>query len=175
MPKRVTSLHYLRWGSDGGDDIDCSLLGCDDVWTCRRLPTKMAVFWVVAPCSLVEIYIAIIALVMKAARTSETLVNFYQTTRCYNPEDSQPSSYSPSWEPQILLGYQRFGGTCCLHLQTLLREYGGDAFLRNVGNHLQDCTASQPRRPRYLTALNHCIASNTMRVLFRKLQWIENY
>jgi hypothetical protein len=36
---------------------------------------KMAVFWA-------------IALMMKAARTSETLVNFYQTTRCYNPEDS---------------------------------------------------------------------------------------
>jgi hypothetical protein len=27
-------------------------------------------------------------LMMKAARTSETLVNFYQTTRRYNPEDS---------------------------------------------------------------------------------------
>jgi hypothetical protein len=25
---------------------------------------------------------------MEAARTSEPLVNFYQTTRCYNPEDS---------------------------------------------------------------------------------------
>jgi hypothetical protein len=25
---------------------------------------------------------------MEAARTSETLVNFYQTTQCYNPEDS---------------------------------------------------------------------------------------
>jgi hypothetical protein len=36
----------------------------------------MVVFWVVAPCSL------------EAARTSETLVNFYQTTRRYNSEDS---------------------------------------------------------------------------------------
>jgi hypothetical protein len=41
----------------------------------------MAVFWVVAPCSLV-------ALMMEAARNSETLVKFYQTTRHYNPEDS---------------------------------------------------------------------------------------
>jgi hypothetical protein len=66
---------------------------------------------------------------MEAARTSETLVNFYQTTRRYNPEDSRlrthrrenlksyvgqflrdytaqhprrhSSSYSPSWEPEI--------------------------------------------------------------------------
>jgi hypothetical protein len=40
--------------------------------------TKMAVFWVVL----------LIALMMEAARTSETLVNFYQATRRYNPEDS---------------------------------------------------------------------------------------
>jgi hypothetical protein len=32
-----------------------------------------------------------IALMMEAARTSETLVNFYQTTRRYNPEDSNQS------------------------------------------------------------------------------------
>jgi hypothetical protein len=30
----------------------------------------------------------LIALMMEAARTYETLVNFYQTTRRYNPEDS---------------------------------------------------------------------------------------
>jgi hypothetical protein len=29
-----------------------------------------------------------IALMVEAARTSETLVNFYQTARRYNPEDS---------------------------------------------------------------------------------------
>jgi hypothetical protein len=32
--------------------------------------------------------VALITLMMEAARTSETLVNFYQTTRHYNPEDS---------------------------------------------------------------------------------------
>jgi hypothetical protein len=30
----------------------------------------------------------LITLMMKAASTSETLINFYQTTWCYNPEDS---------------------------------------------------------------------------------------
>jgi hypothetical protein len=59
---------------------------------------KMAVFWVVAPCSLVEVYRRfrrlqtfyhqkIIALMMEAASTSETPVNFYQTTRHNNPEE----------------------------------------------------------------------------------------
>jgi hypothetical protein len=37
---------------------------------------KMAVFWVAA-----------IDLMMEAANTSETSVNFYQTTRRNNPED----------------------------------------------------------------------------------------
>jgi hypothetical protein len=41
------------------------------------LNLKMAVFLVVA-----------IALMMEAARSYETLVNFCQTTRCYNSEDS---------------------------------------------------------------------------------------
>jgi hypothetical protein len=41
--------------------------------------TKMAVFWVAAPCSLVEVY-RHITLMMEAASISETSVNFYQTT-----------------------------------------------------------------------------------------------
>jgi hypothetical protein len=56
---------------------------------------KMAVFWDVALCSLVEVYRCFrdaccraIALMMEAAITSETSVNFHQTTRCNNPEDS---------------------------------------------------------------------------------------
>jgi hypothetical protein len=67
---------------------------------------KMIVFWVVAPCSLVEVYrrfqmcllspsyphiippIRAVVLMMEAVCTSKTSVNFYQTTRRYNPEDS---------------------------------------------------------------------------------------
>jgi hypothetical protein len=67
---------------------------------------KMAVFWVVMLCSLIEgkggfggvfclhhqgdhrSEYVIIAVMIEATSTSETKVNFYQTTRCYNPEDS---------------------------------------------------------------------------------------
>jgi hypothetical protein len=44
----------------------------------------------VAPCSLVEIYrsFRLIALMMEAVSTSETSVNFYQTTGRNAPEDS---------------------------------------------------------------------------------------
>jgi hypothetical protein len=45
---------------------------------------KVVVFWVVVPCSLVEVYrrfkgacCLLIALMMEAASTSETSVNFY--------------------------------------------------------------------------------------------------
>jgi hypothetical protein len=57
---------------------------------------KMAVFWVVAPCSLVEVHRSFrgaccllyqaITLMMEAANTSETSLNFYQTTLRNNPE-----------------------------------------------------------------------------------------
>jgi hypothetical protein len=49
---------------------------------------KVAALWVVAPCS--------IALMIKAASTSETPVNFYQATRRNNPEDSHIRTSPPS-------------------------------------------------------------------------------
>jgi hypothetical protein len=36
---------------------------------------------------------SLIALMMEAVQTSETLVNSYQSTRCYNPEDSHLHSH----------------------------------------------------------------------------------
>jgi hypothetical protein len=39
---------------------------------------------------------------MEAATTSETLVNFYQTTRRYNPEDSNLSSVVVSQDSKAL-------------------------------------------------------------------------
>jgi hypothetical protein len=69
---------------------------------------KMAVLWVVAPCSLVEferrfrgahclhhqgevsevLVASIVALIMEAASISQTSENFYQTTLRNNPDDS---------------------------------------------------------------------------------------
>jgi hypothetical protein len=59
---------------------------------------KIAVFWVVAPCNLVEVYGRLRGFCClhkqgdewqeEAERTSETSVNFYQTARRNNSEDS---------------------------------------------------------------------------------------
>jgi hypothetical protein len=56
----------------------------------------MAVFWDVAPCSLVEsnrLISNFIALMMEAVSTPETSVSLYQTIRRNIPEDSQLRLY----------------------------------------------------------------------------------
>jgi hypothetical protein len=55
-------------GFHGGENEDGCLLGCCAVWSSRSSPD--------------------VALMMEAASTTETSVNFYQTTRHNNPEDS---------------------------------------------------------------------------------------
>jgi hypothetical protein len=64
----------------------------EDLLTCEMAASmKMAVFWIIAPCSLVEVYHRQGddgRLMMEAASTSEMSVNFYQTARRNNPEDS---------------------------------------------------------------------------------------
>jgi hypothetical protein len=41
---------------------------------------------------------SLIALMMEAARTSETLVNFYHTTQRYNPEESKNHNNSKDYK-----------------------------------------------------------------------------
>jgi hypothetical protein len=65
----------------------------------------MAVFWVVA-------------LMMEAARSSETLLNFYQTTRRYNPEDSHLLKYYFD-ELRALKG-NKYWTACLRHLTAYL-------------------------------------------------------
>jgi hypothetical protein len=59
-------------------------------WVLPAASMKVTVFWDVAPCSLVEIDRCFrgIALMMEAVSTSETSVNFYQTTWRNIAEDS---------------------------------------------------------------------------------------
>jgi hypothetical protein len=49
--------------------------------------TKMAVFWVVEPCSLVVVYQRFRGPCCLHHQGDETLVNFYQITQRYKPED----------------------------------------------------------------------------------------
>jgi hypothetical protein len=68
---------------------------------------KMAAFWGVALCSLVDInwcfrgayclHHYTITVMMEAVSSSETLDNIYLATRCNIPEDS----HLPPWEPEI--------------------------------------------------------------------------
>jgi hypothetical protein len=51
---------------------------------------------------------------MEATRTSETLVNFYQTTRRYNPEDSHLRTH----RRENLKSYQDLS----VHFQTMLQH-----------------------------------------------------
>jgi hypothetical protein len=98
--------HYKRWSTI---EIKFMILAVRAVQTVM----KMAVFWDVAQCSLVEVYrcfrgaccLAAVVLTIKAASTSETSVNFYRTIRRNIPEDSHIHTHihfhTHTWEPEI--------------------------------------------------------------------------
>jgi hypothetical protein len=73
-------------GYHGGNYEDGCLLGCYTVYSGRSLPTSI---------------IKAITLMMEAGSTSETLVNFYQTTRCNISEDNHLQE-NISFQPQEL-------------------------------------------------------------------------
>jgi hypothetical protein len=73
---------------------------------------KMSVFWVVAPCRLVdvsEVLTASIIALMLPDSTTDTSVNFYQTTRRNSPEDSHLQdnvglSHQAHFSSRLLIG-----------------------------------------------------------------------
>jgi hypothetical protein len=77
----------------GGGGAERELIFGFEVLMAARM--EVAVFWVVPPC-LVEVnrrfrgpcFLHKGILMIKAESTSETSVNLYQTTRCYNLEDN---------------------------------------------------------------------------------------
>jgi hypothetical protein len=55
------------------------------------------------------------ALMMEAARTSETLVNFYQTTRRHNPEDSHlRTNRRENLKSYLIFGLFDISASCCI-------------------------------------------------------------
>jgi hypothetical protein len=97
---------------------------------------------------------------MKIARTSETSVNFYQSTRHTNPAESHLHTgdrqnlkskkkriqccRSGLW--RIVDGLRKIPTFWKKHTVSIIRAEGGRRmFLRNFGTYLRNCTASQPR------------------------------
>jgi hypothetical protein len=60
---------------------------------------------------------------MEAARTSETLVNFYQTTRRYNPEDSHLHTH----RRENLKSYLKFKVALQLRIQNIEASFSVSA------------------------------------------------
>jgi hypothetical protein len=77
---------------------------------------KMAVIWIIAPCRVVRVYqrfrglycLYHIGLMMEAVQTSETLVNLYQSTWHYNPDDSHLRERNVLQGRTITQGHREF-------------------------------------------------------------------
>jgi hypothetical protein len=74
---------------------------------------KKAIFWDVAPCSLVDTDRHFITLKMEAVSSSETSINIYQTAQCYIPQDGHLEvrltfiTHVTNFETKIMLLFQR--------------------------------------------------------------------
>jgi hypothetical protein len=112
-PRSITLLDNIhKYSLDTGifrPPVNVQILGFE-VLTAASM--KVAVFWVVAPCSLV-------------LAASETMVNFYQTTRRYNPEGShlRPDFKSVREYDQTVVVLNEFLSSASL----IVRRYAEDS------------------------------------------------
>jgi hypothetical protein len=139
----------------------------------------MAVFWVVASCSLVEVFRRFrgacclhrqgdewhwfIVLMMEAANTSETSENVYQDYTTQQPRRQPPSS-SPPWEPEIstldLLFNKMFTISIRWHWIITYLQRARDSRLCNSETLLLTCLRNVPE-----TACPDCLKAPWIRPL----------
>jgi hypothetical protein len=116
----------------------------------------MTVSWFVTPSSLVEVYgrfRGACALMMVAASTSKTSVNFHQTTRRNNPEDSHLHRLEGLWSGHedgvvrttgVRFIQKQFTCTSKIIIPGCLFINHGQFCFRQFGSSLQKLEASPP-------------------------------
>jgi hypothetical protein len=72
-------------------------------------------------------------MIMEAARTSEMLINFYQTTWCYNPEDSRLHTHHHE-NLKSYLSLRTFSNSTSRNLKQFINSFGFLALLENSKN-----------------------------------------
>jgi hypothetical protein len=134
-PKSADGTNYVDWfiPSCAGDSWQIKF-GMIRLQVPLVVTMKMAVFWAIAPCRPVWIYQrfrdlycfhqqsideALIALMVEAIQTSETLVNTYQSTWCYNPGDSH--LWNLAWSQQVFWLICAFIWVNCDFIKVMVR------------------------------------------------------
>jgi hypothetical protein len=96
---------FIKWSTSLTKEVRRRLTKLDLRYSRRRV---WRVLWVLAKCNPIEVYQRFrgvcclhqdIRLMNKASGTSEMTINFYQTTRRYNPEDSHLREVWKSYAP----------------------------------------------------------------------------
>jgi hypothetical protein len=155
----------------------------------------MAVFGVVASCRLVWVYrrfkkfqvrCLLIVLMTEATNTSETSINFNQTARCYNPQDSHLLSQNYSLIVQMQVRTLVF----CQRNPTFRRKLVSFTFMHYIKgppkNRLSPTSLHDDRVQRTIAHFHHyenlkyhTAAKSTVedlaRIMFLTRRWYETF
>jgi hypothetical protein len=126
-------------------------------WPCKTVimgatdHKKMVIFWVVAPCSLVEVYWCFRAACCFHNQGDEYSVNFYQTTQHYNPEGGHLHACCPENVESYYIIYIYKAGT--VELRIILCQ--SRDWVRGLSVYSESC-AGEP----LIATLEECAVTN---------------